>query len=102
MYSNGEIPHRFFPFYRQQLNHCVLKMKGSRPRWKYTEDNMAEAILEVTDNGISIKQAAQCWGIPHNTLSIRMDGIPAVGEQIQPNQKLSNYQEDQLALWILR
>ena len=77
-------------------------MKGSRPRWKYTEDDMAEAILKVTDNGISISQAAQRWGIPHNTLSTRMDGIPAVSEQIQPNQKLSNYQEDQLALWILR
>ncbi|RKK65493.1 hypothetical protein BFJ69_g16234 [Fusarium oxysporum] len=33
-------------------------MPSSRLRWKYTEDDMAEAILDVTDNGFSPPQAA--------------------------------------------
>ena len=101
-YSNRIIPHRSFAFHRLPYNHCVPKMTESRQRWKYTEDNIAEAILEITDNGISMHQAAQRWGVPYATLQKRYHGVSAVGDQIQPHQKLSNYQEDQLASWILR
>ena len=77
-------------------------MTKSNQRWIYTEDDVAEAILEVTDKGISMHQAAQRWGVPYATLQARYHGVSAVRDQIQPHQKLSSHQEDQLALWILR
>ena len=101
-YFNREIPHRFFAFHRLPLNHCAFKMTKSNQRWIYTEDDVAEAILEVTDKGISMHQAAQRWGVPYATLQARYHGVSAVRDQIQPHQKLSSHQEDQLALWILR
>ncbi|KAJ0130848.1 Uncharacterized protein HZ326_26052 [Fusarium oxysporum f. sp. albedinis] len=58
-------------------------MPRSRLRWKYTEDDMAEAILDVTDNGFSPPQAAHRRGI-------------------HPQRRLSKSQEDRLAFWILR
>ncbi|KAG7000390.1 hypothetical protein FocnCong_v012543 [Fusarium oxysporum f. sp. conglutinans] len=77
-------------------------MPGSRLRWKYTEDDMAEAILDVTDNGFSPPQAAHRRGVPRRTLIDRLHGRGAVKEQIHPHRRLSKRQEDRLAFWILR
>ncbi|KAJ3454739.1 hypothetical protein MRS44_013339 [Fusarium solani] len=74
----------------------------SRPRWKYTEENMAEAILDVTDDGVSPPQAAQRRGVPRSTLVDRLNGRGAVKEQIHPHRRLSKNQEDRLVAWILR
>ncbi|KAF4440562.1 hypothetical protein F53441_12267 [Fusarium austroafricanum] len=77
-------------------------MPRSRLRWKYTEEDMAEAILDVTDNGFSPPQAAHRRGVPRSTLIDRLNGRGAVKEQIHPHRRLSKSQEDRLALWILR
>jgi hypothetical protein len=78
------------------------KLPRSRLRWKYTEEDMAEAILDVTDNGFSPPQAAHRLGVPRSTLVDRLNGRGAVKEQIHPHRRLSRSQEDRLALWILR
>ncbi|KAM5529808.1 hypothetical protein FOXYSP1_17652 [Fusarium oxysporum f. sp. phaseoli] len=77
-------------------------MPRSRLRWKYTEEDMAEAILDVTDNGFSPPQAAQRRGVPRSTLIDRPNGRGAVKEQVHPYRRLSKSQEDRLAFWILR
>ncbi|RKK08481.1 hypothetical protein BFJ65_g17143 [Fusarium oxysporum f. sp. cepae] len=77
-------------------------MPRSRLRWKYTEEDMAEAILDVTDNGFSPPQAAHRRGVPRSTLIDRLNGRRAVKEQVHPYRRLSKSQEDRLALWILR
>ena len=77
-------------------------MHQKRPRWAYTEDAVAEAILDVTDNGLSVRQAAQKWGVPKSTLSDRLKGQIAITDQMQPNQYLSRNQEAKLSSWILR
>ncbi|KAF4343118.1 hypothetical protein FBEOM_2940 [Fusarium beomiforme] len=77
-------------------------MPRSRLRWKYTEEDMAEAILDVTDNGFSPPQAAQRRGVPRSTLIDRLNGRGAVKEQVHPYRRLSKSQEDRLAFWILR
>jgi hypothetical protein len=74
----------------------------SRLRWEYTEDDMAEAILDITDNGFSPSEAAQRRGVPRRTLIDRLNGQTAAKEQIQPRRRLSKNQEDRLAFWILR
>jgi len=77
-------------------------MPISRLRWEYTEDDMAEAILDITDNGLSPSHAAERRGVPRRTLIDRLNGRGAVKEQIQPRRRLSKNQEDRLAFWILR
>jgi hypothetical protein len=77
-------------------------MPKSRLQWEYTEDDMAEAILDITDHGLSPPQAAQRRGVPRTTLIDRLNGRGAAEDQIQPRRRLSKNQEDRLAFWILR
>ena len=95
---------RFFPSYFLLLlalyNHT--KMPQKKPRWAYIEDAVAEAILDVTDNGLSVRQSAQKWGVPRTTVSSRLKGQIALTDQTQPKEHLSRNQEAKLSSWILR
>jgi Tc5 transposase-like DNA-binding protein/Psq-like protein len=77
-------------------------MPSKKPRYVYTEDTVTEAILDITENGLSQCQAAQKYGVPQQTLSARLGGQTALADQIQPSQRLSKNQETKLASWILR
>ncbi len=68
----------------------------------YTEDSMADAYLNVADNGMSVRKAAEKHGIPHTSLSARLRGRTAKAEAIQPAQLLSVAQEQRLVTWMLR
>lgn len=68
----------------------------------YTENNVIEAILDVTDNGLSQNKSAQKHGIPQTILSARLRGLPSISEVTQPAQLLSKSQEARLVTWILR
>ena len=68
----------------------------------YTEDEVVEAIFDITDRGISLKKAAQRRGIPRSTLQGRMKGAEAKKDVEQPYQRLTKTQEDRLCQWLLR
>ncbi|KAL9575810.1 hypothetical protein ACKAV7_000052 [Fusarium commune] len=72
------------------------------PQLPYTEDNVIEAMLDVTDNRLSQHEAAQKHGMPQTTLSDRLRGIPPKSEVIHPGRLLSKSQEARLITWILR
>lgn len=64
---------------------------------------MADAMLDVFDNGTSITQAARKRGIPPTTLSARLrTGRSAPSAVLQPTQRLTPQEEDRLVTWILR
>jgi hypothetical protein len=69
---------------------------------RYTEDDLADAILAVTDEGLSQNQAAQRYGIPLRTLSNRISGRGAQSDQIQPNQRINSDEEARIKQWVLR
>ncbi|KAF4332450.1 hypothetical protein FBEOM_13754 [Fusarium beomiforme] len=71
-------------------------------RAPYTEDDIIEAILDVTDNGLTQNQAAQKHGIPQPTLSGRLRGVPPKSEATHPAQLLSKSQKSRLVAWIPR
>ena len=77
-------------------------MPPKKPHWVYTEDVVASAILDITDNGLSVRQAAEKWGVPRSTVSDRLRGQTALADQIQPEQHLIRNQEAKLTSWILR
>lgn len=68
----------------------------------YTEDDMADAIFDVIDNGLSRHQSAEKNRIPLLTLSNCMNGIVSKSETIQPAQRLSAAEENRVVEWILR
>ncbi|KAM5527204.1 transposase [Fusarium oxysporum f. sp. phaseoli] len=72
------------------------------PQLSYTEEDVIQAMLDVTDNGLSQNQAAQKNGVPQTTLSDRLRGLPSRSEVTQPAQLLSKSQESRLVTWILR
>ncbi|KAF6528378.1 hypothetical protein HZS61_008699 [Fusarium oxysporum f. sp. conglutinans] len=72
------------------------------PQSSYTEDDVIQAILDVTENGLSQNQAAQKNGVPPTTLFDRLRGVPSKSEVTQPSQLLSKSEESRLVIWILR
>ncbi|KAH7462762.1 hypothetical protein FOMA001_g16147 [Fusarium oxysporum f. sp. matthiolae] len=68
----------------------------------YTEDDVAEAILDITDRGLSQTGAAQKRGVPRSTLSGRLSGQASRNERIQAHQRNSKSQEETLLRWVLR
>ncbi|TVY62619.1 Pogo transposable element with ZNF domain [Fusarium oxysporum f. sp. cubense] len=72
------------------------------PQLSYTEEDVIQAMLDITDNGLSQNQAAQKNGVPQTTLSDRLRGLPSRSEITQPAQLLSKSQESRLVTWILR
>jgi hypothetical protein len=69
---------------------------------QYTEEDIADAILAITDDGISQYQAAQRYGIPKSTLQNRMRGQEAQKDQIQPNKRVTKSYEVKIRDWVLR
>ncbi|KAF5263353.1 hypothetical protein FOXYS1_5900 [Fusarium oxysporum] len=63
------------------------------PQLSYTEEDIIQAVLDVTDNGLSQNQAAQKNGVPQTTLSDRLRGLPSKSEVTQPAQLLSKSEE---------
>lgn len=69
----------------------------------YTEDDLVDAIFDVTDNGSSVHKASQKYNIPALTISARMNGVNKTkSEGYYAKQRLTSDQEERLAEWILR
>lgn len=41
----------------------------------YTEDDLVDAIFDVTDNGSSVHKASQKYNIPTSTINARINGV---------------------------
>ena len=66
---------------------------------------MADAIFDITDNGLSLNKAAAKHGIPPSTLSDRFNGRRASKRDpdARPsNTRLSDDEEKKICHWILR
>lgn len=66
----------------------------------YSENSILLAIQDV-ESGISVRKAAQRWGIPRSTLHDRLTGTVTRNEANEHNQRLSKKQEAALVGWIL-
>jgi hypothetical protein len=71
-------------------------MAPKQPRHVYSEEDMVDAILDITDNGLSQHHAYQKYGIPQRSISNRFNGQTALADQIQPKQHLTRNQEAKL------
>jgi hypothetical protein len=71
-------------------------------RRNYTEDDVAEAIFDTTDRGLSQNEAAQKRGVPQWTISRRLSGQASRNERIQAHQRIPKRQEETLIRWVLR
>jgi hypothetical protein len=69
---------------------------------QYTENDIADAILAITDDGLSQHQAAQCYGIPKSILQNRMCVQEVQRDQIQPNQRITKDEEIKIRNWALQ
>ena len=67
---------------------------------RYSENSICLAIQDV-ENGISLRKAAQRWGIPRSTLHDRLTGTVTRNEANEHNQRLSKQQETNLVNWVL-
>ncbi|KAJ3454436.1 hypothetical protein MRS44_018330 [Fusarium solani] len=68
----------------------------------YTEEDVAEAIFDITDRGLSQTGAADKRGVPRSTIYRRLSGQASKNERIQAHQRISKSQEEILVLWVLR
>ena len=71
-------------------------------RHVYTEDDVAEAIFDITGRGLSQTEAAQKRGVRQWTISRRLSGQTSRHERIQAHLRISESQEETLLRWVLR
>ena len=74
------------------------------PPKAYTEKDVANALLDISDNGFSLHKASQKHNVPPSTLSGRRNGRASKSDpEAQPaHSRLLIAQEDKLVEWILR
>jgi hypothetical protein len=68
----------------------------------YEQSALYDAAFAVTDEGLTPYAAAAKHGVPKTTLISQMKGTRPSDEQIQPAQRLSRAQEEDIVNWILR
>ncbi|KAF4336681.1 hypothetical protein FBEOM_9455 [Fusarium beomiforme] len=71
-------------------------------RRNYTEDDVAEAIFDTIDRGLSQNEAAQKRGVSQWTISRRLSGQTSRNECIPAHQRISKSQENTFIRWVLR
>lgn len=69
----------------------------------YTEEDVMNALFDISDNGLSLRQAASKHNVPLSTLSGCNTGlyISKADLEAQTNNRLSTAQEDMIVKWIL-
>lgn len=68
----------------------------------YEQSQIYDAAYAVTDEGLTPYTAAKMYGVPKTTLLKQMEDTRPSNEQIQPAQRLSRDQEEDIVKWILR
>jgi hypothetical protein len=68
----------------------------------YSEDDIADAIFAITDEGLSQNQAALRYGVPRSTIQSRLNDQKAEADQIQPNQRITHNKEIKIRNWALQ
>lgn len=77
-------------------------MASKRPRRGYSHETLCNAVFDVTDGGLSIRQSSAKWGVPRSTLQAKFYGVGDVKDQIQPHLLISKDDEARLVTWVLR
>ncbi|EAQ88443.1 hypothetical protein CHGG_05062 [Chaetomium globosum CBS 148.51] len=83
----------------------IVSIAGSRDFMmakKYTEENLQKAISAIRNGSMSVRKAAEEWGVPPSTIQSRIKkGVRPKGEyEATVLQQLSPTQEKHLAAWI--
>jgi hypothetical protein len=66
------------------------------------EGKILLALNDIKNSRIkSLRAAAKLYEIPHSTLHTRAYSIVSIAERQNPNQKLTQLEEDSLAKWII-
>jgi len=72
------------------------------PRPAYSEDDVVNAVFDVTENGLSQHKAARKHGVPQTTISDRLRGQRSIHEKTEGKPRLTKENEALLVSWILR
>lgn len=74
------------------------------PRGDWTEEQLMDCLFDIHDNGYTLSQVAQKYGIPKSTVSKRINGVHLGPDDTSqhPLQRLTNVEETRLVEWILR
>ncbi len=76
-------------------------MPPKQPRLHYSEATIHDAIFDITDHGLLIRESSSKWGVPRSIIQSRLNGQGAIRDQIQPYLLISKDDEARLVPWIL-
>ena len=68
----------------------------------WTQESMTSAIKAVVDDGMSVRGAAEYYGVPKSTLGDRISGRVLPGAKSGPNTYLSSEEEEELVNFLCR
>lgn len=84
--TKAKVPHK------QTIEHSKYK--------QWDEEQMVYAVKAVTD-GLSIRRAAEEYGVPRSTLGDRISGCVIPGSTSGPPKYLSNQEEEELVQFLM-
>lgn len=83
-----------------QFTSSTLVCRGEYKQW--TEERMALAMDAVVKDGLSVRKAAEEYGVPKSTLGDRISGRILPGAISGPGKYLTHQEEEELVCFLLR
>lgn len=77
------------------------KIAKKKPFFKYTENDLQQALSDVRNNKCSIRQAERSYHVPHSTLINKLKGKTPTKRKMGPSTVLTDDEENILVRWIL-
>lgn len=79
---------------------CSSKQK--RSFFKYSEDQLKQALHEIQENSMKIREASRNYGVPRSTLQDYMNGkLPNISRKTGPEPLLSIASEKKVVEWVM-
>lgn len=72
-----------------------------RKFYTYSQDSLKEALREIRENGLPIREASKRFGVPRTTIQNRIHGrIKDIARKTDPEPFLTNEGEQKIVHWI--
>jgi len=71
-----------------------------KPKFRYDDNQMVDAIAAVTNGDMSKKAAAKQFGVPRSTLQDKIAGRTPINRKMGKDPFLSAVQESEIVEWV--
>lgn len=76
--------------------------KTKRKMFKYSQENLRRALIEIQENGMKVREASRQFEIPRSTIQDRLNGkVPDIPMKTGPPPRLTVIVEKDIVQWLI-